>query len=598
MRKMTNKTMVRLFLLLFCCSILPLLAFGMIVNQLTSTMLDTHVTKMYQQTIQETSLSIAVNIQPFIDLLKYNSEREEIIAVLSAPQETASQQDAVNTELKQLLTNYEIAIRVGYPYAYMAINSQGTVYTEFAPVSQIDPQLSEIAWFQQLQDTHYPTTRLSIGQNITPIGIKDRIYIAAPILDNTANVGTLIYAINIGFLEKQLDKAAYGEHCSTFILDDSGNCVAAGNKNSIDYESIREELQQLSQTTQRLTIHDEEYMVAMSYTNLSYAQTDWRIVAITPTSDIYQDTVKIKIAAFSLTLFLALADIFVLMYVSDNYFVPIIFLHKSMREVRHGNLKVRINPIRNDEIGELQEGFNAMVISMERNIANVQEQERQKRELELKILQQQIRPHFVSNTLNTIRIMADMRCATGISKAVTSFNSLIDYYFRDTASMPTVREELQALQQYIYLQNLRFQNRFSLEEDIDPQLDSCRILKLLLQPLVENCIKHGFPDRSMQGCIRITGRIQDQQVVMQVIDNGIGMSQENLTRIFSEEELSQDRVGERQGVSNVHRRIRLHFGTEYGLSADSVPGQGTTVTVVFPYIVFGKEEANEDPNRR
>lgn len=597
MRKLLDKTITRLVILLICCSILPILALGTIVNRLTSKMLDIHVTKMYQQTVQMTSLSIAINIQPFIDYLKYNSEREELANILSMDQLTEDQQTEVNAQLNHVMKNHETAIRVGYPYSYLAINNQDIRYTEYASITKLDSTISEEEWFRSLQSTHFPRIWIGVGENATSIGKNDRIYIAAPVLKYSNNVGVLMYAINISFLEKQLDNAAYGEHCSTFVLDDSGECVAAGRKNDIDYALVRDELQQLSQSTQRLTINGDDYMVAMSYTNLAYAQTDWRIVAITPVSDIYQDAIKIKFAALSLTLLLILVDVFVLMYVSDNYFAPIIALHKSMREVRHGNLKARIRQTRTDEIGELQEGFNAMVASMEKNIANVQEKERQKRELELKILQEQIRPHFVSNTLNTIRVMADMRSATGISKAVTAFNSLIDYYFRDTADMPTVREEIQALRQYVYLQNLRFQNRFSLEEEIDQRIYACRILKLLLQPLVENCIKHGFPDRRMQGCIRLVGRIEENRVIMQVIDNGVGMSGEDLAWVFSEEELDRERVGEHQGLSNVHRRIRLHFGPDFGLSAASTPGHGAMVTVTFPYIVFGREEGNEGSDR-
>lgn len=597
MRKLFDKTITRLVILLLCCSILPILALGTIVNRLTSSMLDTHVIKMYQQTIQKTSLSIANNIQPFIDYLRYNSEREEVVDILAKPQRTTQQQTQTNADLKLVMKNKETAVRVGYPYSYLAINNQYIRYTEYASITKLDSTISEEEWFQSLRTTHFPRIWIGVGKNATSIGINDRVYIAAPVLKNSNNVGVLMYAINISFLEKQLDNAAYGEHCSIFVLDDSGECVAAGQKNDIDYALVRDELQHLSQSARRLTIDGEDYMVAMSYANLSYTQTDWRIVAITPTSDIYQDAIKIKFAALSLTLLLMLVDVFVLMYVSDNYFAPIIVLHKSMREVRHGNLGVRIEETRTDEIGELQEGFNAMVISLERNIANVHEQERKKRELELKVLQQQIRPHFVSNTLNTIRVMADMRSATGISKAVTAFNSLIDYYFRDTADMPTVREEIQALRQYVYLQNLRFQNRFSLEEDIDQRIYACRIPKLLLQSLVENCIKHGFPDRRMQGCIRLSGRIEEKRVIIQVIDNGVGMCGKDLTQIFSEEELTRERVGEHQGLSNVHRRIRLHFGPDFGLSAAGTPGHGTTVTVTFPYIVFGKEEGNEGSDR-
>lgn len=596
MAKMMEKTVVRLFLLLLCCSVLPLLAFGTFVNRLSVNMLDTHVTKMYQQTIRETSLSIAVNIQPFIDLLNYNSQEENVISALAMEQSAEAQQETVFEDLKRALTNNKTAMRVGYPYAYLAVSAQGQAYTESSVAPEAGEAAQNCGWLQSLQAAHSTMVWIGVDENIMPIGRKDRLYIAAPVLDGTRNVGVLVYAINIDFLEKQLNNAAYGEHGSLFILDDQGGCVAAGTKNAVSYEAVGPQLQNLTGDTERLSIGGNDYLVTMANAGLSYAQTDWKIVAITPEAEIYQETIKIRILTISLTVLLTLVDLFVLLYISDHYVAPVMVLHKAMREVHRGNLKVRIHPTRDDEIGELQESFDAMVDSLEQNIQNVQEKEKQKRELELRMLQEQIRPHFVSNTLNTIRVMADMRCATGISKALTSFNHLIDYYFRDTGFMPTVREDTQHLQQYVYLQNLRFQNRFVLEEDIDAAVYDCRILKLLLQPLVENCIKHGFQDRSRQGHIRITGRLRGDSVMLQVIDNGVGMDEQTRHRYFSEEALERERGGASQGVSNVHRRIRLHFGDAYGMTASSVPGEGTVVTLTFPRMVAEEGPADENPD--
>lgn len=596
-KRFPGKTVVRLFLLLLCCSILPLLTLGALINQSTVQTLDTQVTKMYEQTIRETSLSISINIQPFIDMLNYNAEDVNVISALSKEQTTEDQQRETYENLKQVLLDRQAEMRVGYPHAYLVISQQGLVYSEFSYDQGLSGQMQSSSWLQRLLDSPFSTIWIGIDRNITPIGHRDRLYIAAPVFSGSENLGVLIYAINVSFLEKQLNNAAYSEQCSVFLLDDDGNCVIAAPNNAVSYDSVSDSMQNLHDTAEHIELNGSEFLVTSSLTPLAYTNTDWRIVAMTPTSDVNQETIRIRIATISMTILLVLVDILLLLYISDRYFAPVMLLHRSMLEVRHGNLKVQIRSDRKDEIGDLHDVFDDMVVSLEKSIRDVQEKEQQKRNLELRMLQEQIRPHFVSNTLNTIRIMADMRRATGISTALTSFNNLIDYYFRDSVFMPTIREDTQHLQQYVYLQNLRYQNRFILEEDIEPQVYEYHILKLLLQPLVENCIKHGFQDRSKQGIIRIIGRQEGSSVLLQVADNGVGMDAETVSRVFSEEGLSQERVGEQQGVSNVHRRVRLHFGEPYGLAAQSTPGVGTTITLTLPKLVESESDVHESSDR-
>lgn len=584
-----RKSILTIGILMVLCSIVPLLLFSVIVNQNMLRTLQANMTINYQKTIDELALSLSMNIQPFIDLLQYDTRRADVVKLFSDVSNGKKEFQA--KELQQKLQDRETAVRVGYPYSYLAVTANGMACTGHSVTEASEWSQTREPWFQTVTETHSHVITIGTGEKMNGIGHNDRLYFAGSVLNGTENCGVLMYSVNIAFLEKLLEQARYGESGSLFILDESNVCIAAAeNENSsIGHEALAEAL--TKQMDQTLDIGGKEYMLTQSAMSLFYVDARWRVVSVVPSYELLQEKTRVQIIAISLTMFLVIAIMVVLQYLNIRYIRPFQRLYGAMREVRHGDLTVQIRAQRNDEIGELLDGFDSMVRSMDRNVRRIHEEEEEKRTMELRALQEQINPHFISNTLNTIRVMADMRHAEGISTALQSFVRLIEYSFRDMDSLSTLGKELEHLEEYVFLQNLRYQNCFSLVNEIAPELAPCQIPKLTLQPLVENCVQHAFPERWRLGEIRITAQTLGGDLCVSVHDNGAGISPQIMEECFSEQALLR-MDGAHKGVANVHKRIRLQFGPQYGLTAESTPGSGTTVSIRIPMLKKETEGAD------
>ena len=242
------------------------------------------------------------------------------------------------------------------------------------------------------------------------------------------------------------------------------------------------------------------------------------------------------------------------------------------------------------EITELDELGNR-ILDMQQDIQRLMEQERQreqdKQQLEIQVLQAQMNPHFLYNTLNTIKIMATMQGKKSISNMIEALEKILHANLLIHQDCVTVEEELDLLKSYMYIQNIRQKGRLQWSLDgVDPSLLQQQIPKFLLQPLVENAITHGLPEPMDDGCITISGTHGPDSMCLVVEDNGVGMTQDALEHLRTELE-SSDAVQSRQGhgiaLRNAQRRIRLRYGSQYGISVHSAVGKGFRVQVILPY---------------
>lgn len=231
-----------------------------------------------------------------------------------------------------------------------------------------------------------------------------------------------------------------------------------------------------------------------------------------------------------------------------------------------------------DEIYMLEESYDAMIERiyelMEKNIKDMDE----KRRLELDSLQQQINPHFLYNTLDAIAWMAKIKKEPEIEKLVMSLAKFFRISLHRGDTIITVGEEIELTQHYLEIQEIRFPNRFDITYDIDPNVKNYKTLKLLLQPVVENAIKYGMQEQS--GTIVISVKKIDENIVYSVKDNGEGFDvpKDMLSRPYGT--MQENRSG--YGLFNINERIRLEYGTGYGLKIDSEKGKGTTVYITIP----------------
>lgn len=231
------------------------------------------------------------------------------------------------------------------------------------------------------------------------------------------------------------------------------------------------------------------------------------------------------------------------------------------------------------EINILSKGLNTLLGRMRDLLQGIKQKEQQKRKMELGFLQAQINPHFMYNTLFSIKCMVDMEKNGEASKMLASFIQLLRSTLSNPDEFVTVRQEFHVLRQYIEIQKFRYDDGFQVIFECDGAVEEKKIPKLLIQPLLENAIFHGVEFKKGEGLIIITARMQDEAVLITVEDNGVGIAPEILEKINRGEQLgSKTHVG----IVNVKERIQLNFGESYGMRIESAQWKGTKIVLTLP----------------
>lgn len=319
---------------------------------------------------------------------------------------------------------------------------------------------------------------------------------------------------------------------------------------------------------------------------------DWNIEVYIPSKEIFAASNIIKTSILSTVLISILITMLMVFILSDFITRPILKLRKIMSEVEKGDFSKRFDVRYKDEIGFLGKSFNSMVQQIKEYIEEIYENYQRIKESELEALQMKINPHFLYNNLNTINWMAQDIKAENIeilSRALTN-------YFRLSLSkgnyIITVQEEIEQLNNYLIIQKMRYEEYISFSFDIDEEIYCYKIVKLTLQPIVENAIFHGIEGKNGYGNISISAKMYNGMIVFEISDNGIGMTEQKLKDV-RESLLKQKSIG--YGIRNVNERIKLYFGEFYGLEIFSEYNKGTTVRVSIP-IRGENDHSNESTN--
>ena len=261
-----------------------------------------------------------------------------------------------------------------------------------------------------------------------------------------------------------------------------------------------------------------------------------------------------------------------------------------MYAVEKGNFAHAALAVREEnEIGHLSRNFNMMTEEIQ-NLMEQRDREQQiKRKSELKALQSQINPHFLYNTLDSIIWMAEWGKNQEVVRMTSSLAKLLRRSISNEQEVVTVAEEVEYTETYLTIQKMRYKDKLEYEILVEPEVMQEKVIKLILQPLVENAIYHGIKYKEGKGLIRIRGFRQEEQMILLVQDDGKGMEAEALAHIF--EKHTRDTRSNGVGLNNVNERIQLYYGEEYGISFHSSPGAGMEAVITLP---FGREEGSNE----
>ncbi|MDB4866801.1 MAG: Histidine kinase [Cohnella sp.] len=375
-----------------------------------------------------------------------------------------------------------------------------------------------------------------------------------------------------------------------FVIDEDGTVISHLDKNKLnkksDYPLISKIIDAPVDQSRTFPSYLDGKKVLVSYGVSELA--GWIMVSVIPYDYLTEEINSIKIISVRIGIILLLASVIISFYISSTISRPVEALVRAMRKVENGDLNVSVSLKARNEIGSLGHHFNHMVKRMNVLIKRVYESELVKKEAEVKALQSQINPHFLYNTLAIIDSMASIKKEKEISE-ITQILADIFRYSISGNDVTTIKEEINQVQRYLYIQKIRYKNKITETIEIDPETENCLITKLLLQPIVENAIIHGISRTSDHGRLSIkVFSVDEDTLTIEISDNGNGIPEQRLQEIKTRlreadsDLLSTTQRGGHIGIENVHRRIRNTFGDEYGLEIESRPGQGTKVIMVIP----------------
>ena len=319
--------------------------------------------------------------------------------------------------------------------------------------------------------------------------------------------------------------------------------------------------------------------------------TGWKLVGVVPADNIWDNYGQLLLFFLFVVLFSIFLLVFVNLHLSERISVPIKTLERAVKELEAGREEVDIDVSGPYEIERLGHSIRSMVSTMRHLMDDIIEQEAQKRRSELDVLQSQITPHFLYNTLDSVVWMPENGRTAEAILMVTSLARFFRISLSRGSNIIPIADELEHARHYLTIQKMRYKNKFSAVIAAEDGVEGLYTIKLIVQPILENAIYHGMAYADGDGEITVRARRDGEDVVIEVADNGPGMPEETVERLLDQSYAAAPGTkGSGIGLRNVHQRIGLTFGEEYGLAIHSEPDAGTTVCIRLP-VLEGPEAA-------
>ena len=474
-------------------------------------------------------------------------------------------------------------------------NSYGSLMAAEPVASQKeDPDVTSQDWYKQaveeMENMHFSTPHI---QNLFDDGSMRYYWVislsrAVDLTDNgDSQMGVLLVDMDYSSISRMLQQINASDNGQYYYLcDSSGEIIYHPRKIQIS-EGIANENND-TESGYKDGVYDETFEGEhrkVIVNTISY--TGWKLVGVIPYSTFTSGMLNMRYFVGMLMLLTAMMLVVINRVVSVGISRPILRLNDSVREYEAGE-KPEIYIGGSLEIRHLGYSIQKSYEQIDSLMKKIVLEQNERRKSELDALQSQINPHFLYNTLESITWMIEGERNDEAAFMITQLARLFRISLSKGRTVITVADELQHARSYMNIQKIRYKNAFSVEFDVDQEVCSCCTVKLILQPILENAINYGVSGMDDCGEIRVTGRLEDGNVILSVTDNGIGMSEEQVALILTDSSHMHKR-GSGVGLVNVNNRIRLLFGGGYGLTVESEPDEGTTVSVRIPAVPYTEE---------
>ena len=405
-------------------------------------------------------------------------------------------------------------------------------------------------------------------------------------------LGVLLVDMNYSSIEQLLTKANTESAAEYIYLTDSNGEIIYHPKQKLIYTGLYEENNNAAAGYEDGSITEEFGGEKRLVTVKTISYTGWKLVSVVPMSSFemgLSDLRMFVILAMALTM---LIIIITNQLVSARIADPLKRLNASVREWEAGNLNPKIYVGGSLEVEHLGKTLRSTVAQIQELMHDILVEQEQKRKSELDALQSQINPHFLYNTLDSIVWMIEGERYEDAVFMITQLASLFRISLSRGRTIISIEDEIRHAKNYMNIQKIRYKNMFQISFELGDEILNCCTVKLVVQPLLENAIYYGVECMDGDGEIFVRGYRREDDIYIEVRDNGLGMPKETVEGLLKENH-RVPKKGSGVGLLNVHNRIRLRFGSPYGLVIESVPDEGTTVRIHLPAITYSQEHARE-----
>ena len=394
--------------------------------------------------------------------------------------------------------------------------------------------------------------------------------------------GVFFIDLNYSAISELCDQNTIGTKGYAFILDESGSIVYHPQQQQLYNELQTENIDLITDTkddTVRTGSGNKGKLYCISRSN----KTGWTVVGCMSISELLRKSSQAQSIYVLIAAALMIVALIFSSFLAKGFTYPIQRLRDSMARVQEGDFNGADVEIDSDnEIGSLTRSFNVMTHRIQDLMEqNVKDQEA-KRKSELKALQSQINPHFLYNTLDSIIWMAEGKKYEEVVLMTASLARLLRQSISNEDEVVPISREVEYAKGYLTIQKMRYKDKLEFQIDVEPSILNIPLIKLVLQPIIENAIYHGLKYKESKGLLLVKGFMKDGNAVLKVIDDGVGMDEETLAHIYDRHKVNYHSNG--VGVYNVQKRLKLYYGENYGITYESEQGVGTTATITIPGI--------------